>query len=207
MLLGMVDIVGDAPRETAARMITLASFRLTEAEEDMARVINGPDVGRAAWATVAATNLQFPEISARCRKWLIQCFDDPDSGVQQAASRCFHEISSDQLCSEGVLIDSFLASVAFEENANMLLMALDQAVDRLPDVVCRIPEKAVELYNQSEKKSGFYWWGHQMSILVLRLYNQTRDPAVRTRCLDVIDKMIEYDFGSVGAELTKFERT
>jgi hypothetical protein len=93
------------------------------------------------------------------------------------------------------------------DNASMLLMALEQAVDRLPDVVCRIPEKAIELYRKSPDKNEYHWWAHQMSILVLRLYNQTCDQGVRSRCLNVIDDMIEFDFGSIGAELSKFERT
>jgi len=45
-----------------------------------------------------------------------------------------------------------------------------------------------------------------MSMLVLRLYNQTRDPAIRRSCLDAIDNMIEFGVGEVGMDLEKIER-
>ncbi len=49
------------------------------------------------------------------------------------------------------------------------------------------------------------WWTTQMATLVLRLHEQTTDPAVKRRCLDVIDSMIELDFGGVAGELAKLE--
>ena len=45
-----------------------------------------------------------------------------------------------------------------------------------------------------------------MSTLVLRLYNQTRDHKIRSRCLDAIDSMIELGSWEVAAELEKIER-
>ena len=44
-----------------------------------------------------------------------------------------------------------------------------------------------------------------MAPLVLRLHEQTTDPIVKIRCLDVIDAMIELNFGSVSFELAKLE--
>ncbi len=85
-------------------------------------------------------------------------------------------------------------------------MALEGAVDRLPDVVCRIPERALELFRARKDEAHRPWWTHQMSTLVLRLYNQTRDPEIRRRCLDGIDTMIELGVGEVGVELEKIER-
>jgi hypothetical protein len=50
------------------------------------------------------------------------------------------------------------------------------------------------------------WWTHQMATLVLRLYEQTNDTKIRSRCLDDLDSMIELDFGNVTQELAKLER-
>jgi hypothetical protein len=38
------------------------------------------------------------------------------------------------------------------------------------------------------------WWTHEMANLVLRLYEQTGDPHIKTRCLNALDKMIEFRF-------------
>lgn len=151
-------------------------------------------------------NLRFSEATPRCREWLKEAFYDPSKKVRDVAGRCFHRLSSDQLCAEVELIDAFLESPAFEHAANFLLMGLEQAVDRLPDVVCRIPERALELFRAQEDKNQHPWWTHQMSTLVLRLYNQTRNPAIRRRCLDAIDNMIELGVGEVGMDLEKIER-
>jgi hypothetical protein len=45
-----------------------------------------------------------------------------------------------------------------------------------------------------------------MAALVLRIHEQTNDPEVRRRSLNVIDSMIELDSGGIGMELVKLER-
>jgi hypothetical protein len=196
---------GDA-REAAAQAITIASFRVKNAFEDLQLVRNAPEDARAAWIEVAAENLRFSELSAHCREWLREAFYDSSNKVRDVAGRCFHRLSSDQLCHEVELIDTFLESPAFEHAATFLLMGLEHAVDRLPDVVCRIPERALEL-SRAQDQNQRPWWTHQMSTLVLRLYNQTRDPEIRRRCLDAIDNMIELGVGEVAVDLEKIERS
>ena len=44
-----------------------------------------------------------------------------------------------------------------------------------------------------------------MATLVLRLYEQTANATIKRRCLDVIDSIIELDFGGFGFELAKLE--
>jgi hypothetical protein len=208
ILLKMLSDPDAAAREAASRAIAVASFRFSDAEEDIQRVIEGDEVCRAALATIAAGNLQFPEVADRCRDWLIAAFNDKSRKVHDAAARCFHEISDEQLSRERKLIDAFLDSPAFRDNASGLLVVLEQSVHRLPDVVCKIPERAVEIHREenSEEAMEARWWTHQMAALVLRLYEQTDDEAIRSRCLNVLDSMIELDFGNIGSELEKLER-
>ena len=195
-------------RETAARAICIASVRVAEGEQDLRAVVGGDEVCRATLAVCAAENLQFPEMSDRCRVWLMAAFKDESKKVREAASRCFRAIPDEQLCSERLLIDSFIDSPAFQDNVQSLLLALDKAVHRMPDVVCRIPEKAVAIHRQQESGEAMdaRWWTQQMANFVLRLYDQTRDAKIRTRCLDVLDSMIELGFGDVIDELGKLDR-
>jgi hypothetical protein len=208
VLLKMLDDQDASAREAASRAITVASFRFREADEDIQRVIKGDEVCRAALATIAAGNLQFPELADRCRGWLIAAFNDESQKVHDPAARCFHEISEEQLSRETKLIDAFLKSPAFRHNASSLLIVLEQSVHRLPDVVCNIPERAVEIHRKENSKEAMEasWWTHQMAELVLRLYEQTDDEAIRSRCLNVLDSMIELDFGDIESALRKLER-
>jgi hypothetical protein len=45
-----------------------------------------------------------------------------------------------------------------------------------------------------------------LAPFVLRLYEQTKDPKIQTRCLSLIDSMIDLEFGSIQTELVKVER-
>jgi hypothetical protein len=208
LLLAMLENPDSTAREASARAICIASLRLKEAEEELSKVFAGDEVCRAAVATIAAGNLQYPEVQDRCREWLKHAFNDESEKVRGAASRCFHEITDEQLCEETELIDVFLESRAFQEHVHGLMISLERSVHKLPDVICKIPEKAVAIHEVENTGESFEarWWTHQMASLVLRLYDQTRDPKIKSRCLDVIDKMIELDFGNVTSELTKMER-
>ena len=195
-------------RESAAQAICVANFRGYATERDMEEVKRGDETCRAALATIAAGNLQFREVADKCRALLIPAFNDEANRVREAAARCFHKISDERLCSEAQLIDSFLNSLAFREHAHILLAALEKAVHRLPDVVLKIPEKAVKIHQKKNSGEAMesHWWTNEMANLVLRLYEQTPDPHVKTRCLDALDKMIEFDLGNTTTELAKLER-
>jgi hypothetical protein len=208
LLLSMLNEADENARQAAASAIAVASFRCAEAEKDIIIVQGGDDVCRAALATIAAGNLQFAELAEKCRTWLISAFHDESRKVHDAAARCFHEISDEQLSRELVLLNAFLDSPAFRDNAHSLLVALGESAYRLPDVVCKIPEKAVAIHRKEKSGEAMEagWWTHQMAALVLSLYEQTSDAQIRSRCLDVLDSMIELDFGSITSELQKLER-
>jgi hypothetical protein len=78
------------------------------------------------------------------------------------------------------------------------------SVARLPDVVCRIAERAAEVHRTTNTNEVRSWTGG-MATLVLRLYEQTANATIKRRCLDVIDSMIELDSGGFGFELAKLE--
>ena len=204
----MLTAKDEDARETAAQTICVASFRFAEAEEDLQIVLAGDEICRAGLASFAAENLQFQAASEKCRSWITQALSDTSKRVRDAASRCFHAISDEQLCNERQLIEAFIDSPSFHDNAQTLLFALDKAAHQMPDIVCKIPEKAVAIYRAKDAAAAMetQWWTQQMANLVLRLYDQTRDPEIRKRCLDVLDSMIELDFGDVTNELAKLDR-
>jgi HEAT repeat protein len=204
LLLTMLHSPDAEVRETAAQQIALASFGIDEARADLVEVFSGDEVCRAAVAKVDAENLHVQECMLVSRARLKEFFWDESPRVRKHAAQCFARIGDEQLCQEPELIDAFLQSPAFHDNANTLIMALKNSVARLPDVVCRIPERAVELHKAASSNEA-RWWTNQMAPLVLRLHEQTTDPIVKIRCLDVIDAMIELNFGSVSFELAKLE--
>jgi hypothetical protein len=193
-------------RKVAAQQIALASFRNSDAQQDLALVLRSDAVCRAAVAQVDAANLHVVEYRDAIRSRLMKHFEDGSAEVRDVASRCFLHISDDQLCEESGLISAFIASPAFEANAYDLLHSLEKSAARLPDVVCRIGERAAEIQREQREDSHANWWTSELATLVLRLYEQTRDESIKTRCLNVIDSMLEFGFGNVTSELAKIER-
>lgn len=193
-------------RKTAAQQITLASFRYPEAQADLERVLASDAVFRAAVAQVDAANLHVTECRKVCGARLIRHFEDEAPEVRDAAARCFLQIRGDQLYEESELISRFIASSSFEANSYDLLHSLESAAARLPDVVCRIAERAAEIHRTKNENSPAHWWTSDMATLVLRLYEQTRDESIKARCLNVIDNMIELGFGNIAGQLAKVER-
>lgn len=206
LLLKMLTDNNADVRKTAAQQIALASFRNLDAQQDLAVVLQNDPVCRAAVAQVDAANLHVAECRDVVRTRLMRHFGDESSEVRDAASRCFLHISDDQLCEESDLISAFISSPAFEANAYDLLHSLENSAARLPDVVCRIGERAAEIRREQKDDSHGHWWTSELATLILRLYEQTRDESIKTRCLNVIDSMIEFGFGNVTPELAKIER-
>ena len=204
LLLKMLESSDEDVRQTAAQQIAVGSFCSDEAIVDLRGVLTGDEVCRAAVARVDAENLHLQECAALSRARLKRFFSDAAAKVHKEAARCFMLITDEQLCQELELINAFIQSPAFESNVNMLLTQLEKSVARLPDVVCRVPERAVELHRSASNNKA-RWWTSKIATLVLRFYEQTTDAAIKERCLDVIDNMIELDFGMVGRELARLE--
>ena len=113
-------------------------------------------------------------------------------------------MGSKLLVSENELLAAFIDSESFTEHVSTLIYALKETGEQLPEVVCRIGERAAELHRTGRAEAQ--WWTHDVGELVLRLYDQTEDPALQKRCLDLIDQMVEYRFGNIDTGLHEAER-
>lgn len=208
LLRQMLASADPAVQEIAARQICLASLHDEEAAGDLHLVNEAGEKARAAATEIYAANLGQKQVADTCRERLQAAFHDPCKEVREAAAGCFRRITDTQLSQEAELIGVFIDSPAFVDGVNELLFAIEDSVMRLPDVVCRIPERAIELQRNPRATEGVdqSMWTHMMPPLVLRLYEQTTDHATKARCLNLIDEMIELDFGSIQTELVKIER-
>jgi hypothetical protein len=79
---------------------------------------------------------------------------------------------------------------------------------QLPDLVCRLAEQCVqanknEAGNISTEASAI---SGELARIVIRLYAQTKDPSIQSRCLDMIDEMDRYSFIGLSAELQRVDR-
>jgi hypothetical protein len=207
-LTGMMNTNDEDARATAARQIAVAAFYNEDARQDLKKVLAGDEICRAAAAHVFAHNLGCEEVRATCRKHLIPLFNDESKKVRDAAETCFRSLSSEQLSEERDLMYSFIESAAFKDGFNQLTFALEHSTASLPDVACAIPERLIAQHlgenpkEPIEQRHAIY----QLPELVLRVYEQASDAATKSRCLNVIDALLQLGFGSLESELQKAER-
>lgn len=206
LLLRMLKSPDKKVRETGAQQITVASLDPEIDADDLEEALNGDQDCRAACAGVFAFNLDDESVRSVCRERLAGFFNDPEKSVRDEAASCFRHLDSDVLASEAELIGTYIQSLAFADGAPWLTFALSEATVLLPDVVCGIPERLAELHGDGRADIHQQRDYYRLPELVLRLYRQTSEPAIRRRCLDTIDRMLEHGIAQIDSELGKVER-
>jgi hypothetical protein len=206
LLLSMLKDADKEVRETAAQQITVASLDPALGADDLAQALAGGPECRAACAGVYAFNLRDASIRSVCREKLAGFFHDPEKAVRDEAATCFRGLDGNTLADEAELIEAYIKSPVFADSASQLMFALDEATILLPDVVCGIPERLIELQSNRAADARKRHDCYHLPELVLRLYRQTTDPLIRRRCLDTIDRMLAHGIGDIDSELGKVER-
>ena len=206
LLLRMLQDPDKEVRAIAAQQITVASFDRTRSGDDLALALAAGPECRAAAAGTYAFNLRDASVRDVCREKLTGVFNDPVKAVRDEAAACFRGLNGDLLAAEAGLIGDYIKSAAFADGATQLMFALDEASALLPDVVCGIPERLIELQTTAGADARQRHDLYRLPELVLQLYRQTEDAGIRRRCLDTIDRMLAHGIGDIDAELGKVER-
>lgn len=206
LLLRMLHDLDKEVRATAAQQITVASFDPARGSDDLAQALSAGPECRASCAGVYAFNLRDASVRDVCREKLKTFFDDPEKLVRDEAGNCFRGLNSETLTAEAELIGAYIKSQSFADDASQLMFALDESTALLPDIICGIPDRLIELQTSVESDAHQRRDCYRLPELVLRLYRQTADASVRQRCLDTIDRMLTHGISDIDSELGKVER-
>ena len=188
---------------TAAVYISIASLWLEEAHGDETLVLDLGEDARAGAAQTYAENLADETVGPRCEEFLRLLFADESETVRQAASQCWRFLTSDQVASYGSLIDSFIQSMGPEANVHILLYRLKDSRSSLPVELCDLAERLVGVYGSKASSMLTSEGGvaHELAPLMIRLHDETDNPTLRKRILDVIDKMVLAGFLGIDEHL------
>ncbi len=143
-----------------------------------------------------------------CSTWLAKFFQDSDSDVRAAAADCFRNLPSNLLSNELKIISDFIDSPACIDNSHQLIHPLEESTERLPDMICRVPERLIAEHRSATPTQNFESrrWIYHLPALVARLYEQSADADIKRRCLDIIDGMLELHVSEIEKELEQVER-
>jgi hypothetical protein len=208
ILQRMLSFADPRVLRAGAQQTCLAGLVCAEAVNDAAEVRSGSEDMRCEAATVYAMNLTQKECRVICSEMLCSLFRDESEAVRKAAAACFRGLRGSDLRPFAELIREFIRSPSFETDPGELLDVLEETPFALPNIVCEAVERFVAIASD-EAKSIAYEASHfamTASKLVVRLYEQSTDDSIRSRCLDMIDKMEERGLIGVTEALSKLER-
>jgi len=208
VLQTMLSVTDDKVVESAARQICLAAFSIAESKEDAATVRTGSSIMRKAAAAVYATNVANDTVGPICRETIIQFLTDADDDVRTEAASAFRHIAQITTDEQAKLLKAFVDGNPNRGALEEVVRALEDSPVQLPDLVCGLAERCIEVFREDAgdiSKAGSMV-AMDLSRIVIRLYTQTEDGSIKSRCLNLIDQMELYNFIGLSDELQRLDR-
>jgi hypothetical protein len=191
-----------ARRATAFHLLTEGAPQLAE------RAFINDEALRLGAAQVYAANLSVPSFRERCAAALKGFFTDDSEEVRREAASFPRHLEGNVISEISDLIEDFLASPAFASDSFSLVHALEKAPARLPEATLLVCRRFIERVGleAANIQSSIAMESSMVSRLLVRVYTQSRDDAFRSRCLDVIDRMVEVGAFGLADVLAATER-
>ena len=191
VLVRMMKSEDEAVATAGALWGCYASLTVEEALPLASRCVSGSKPQRLGAAEVYVANLKLSAHRSVSEKMLGRLFSDCEAEVRQEAARCFYEFEGRELMEYGSLIEEYIQSPAFESEHNPLFDALEKTTANMPNVVLMSCERVFELAadKTGDLSTAVAGTSGTMAKLIVRVYSRTTDSSLKSRCLDIIDKM------------------
>lgn len=208
ILRRMLDSTTPLVRETGARLACLAQFTNQDASDLVQECLSGDDAKRKGAAKVAGANLFKPDCYVFAQGALPKLFNDPIKEIRDEAAACFRKAESRDLEKVKPVIRAFLQSAAFSENVDDLIWPIERSTADISDETLLTCEAIILLMESVgvDESHRFYAHVNKVAELVLRSYRQTADNAIRSRCLDIVDRLLAQEVYGISKGLEEFER-
>jgi hypothetical protein len=176
-----------------AQLACLAALDQEEAGDLSRTCLNGSEPQRAGAAAVFATNLPSAHLRAHCEDSLRSLFNDESEKVRSEAASCFRRFKHAELGEVSGLIADYIQSRAFGSTQDSLIQALETTTARMPLEICLACERFFEAAGPAAADISTRAAGeaHIITALLLRAYQQADSPDLESRCLDLIDRMVQ----------------
>ncbi|BDZ67951.1 hypothetical protein [Methanobacterium ferruginis] len=138
---------------------------------------------------------------------LTMLFDDPSEDVRSEAARCFSKLNDENIDAYVGLIKEFVFSRAFKGNSRSLMYALNR-IEILPEITLDISEQFFRIAGSeaSDIRTETSATASIVANIIFKLYGQTKDSKIKTKCLDRIDNMLLGDYYTIQDKLSEYER-
>ena len=176
--------------------MAVAALSIEEASDDLHQLAHLSEEARIGVAAVCAANLANEALAEECERRLPTFFADDSPAVRKAAGDCWINLEPDQIVARGNLIGAFVRTMRSDDDASILAHKLREAHRSLPAEVCDFAERWIETSGTRASSFQFREGGvaNNLSQIMVRLYEETFDDALRTRALNAIDDMVRVGF-------------
>jgi hypothetical protein len=199
-LVRMVGAEEAAASEAGSRQFAVASFFDTKLDAEVDRFLHGSAPQRKGAIEVFADNLAQEARRDRSVEVCIHAFQDEDREVRQVAARCFYALQGVQFGPFSRLFEAFATSKAMVDDAGPALHALSESNSLLPDTALAVCERFAQIHGNAASDISTSAAGDALDVekIVLRIYMHSEQFHLRSRCLDLLDRMVE--IGAYGIE-------
>ncbi|WP_445256997.1 hypothetical protein [Nocardioides aurantiacus] len=139
---------------------------------------------------------------------LMRLMDDKDDEVRGAVAEVASALREEALGPHRNLLLALIASPAYEHATPQLLITLQEAPDRVVDLVLSAAERFVAVFGKDagDIRTSAAGDAHYISNLVVRGLAQARDASHRTQLLDVLDLLLEHGVYGINDAIAGSER-
>lgn len=204
-----LDSENEEAVENAARQTILAELSDIDVGNDAKTIRSGSETMRRTAAHVYAFNIQNDVVGNRCADHLGEFFDDESIEVRKHVSTAFARMKGSRLLELEKFIGRYIESTCFENETDRLLRSLEKSNTELPHIICRAAERILEFISEEGRSMAYRgaMTASSISKLVVRQYEQTTDPEIKSHCLELIDRMEQVGYLGIGDELHKLDRS
>ena len=208
LLQSALQSASDSNITVTARQVSLAAFHDEAAEIDAQAVRTGNELMRCAAAEVYSHNFGHATVRAICEQHLLRLFADDSAKVRAAAADCFLHLDDEDFNQYVQIIQAYIDSPAFPSEHDDLLRRLGDSQWQLPEVTIRLAERFVTALGAEagDVSTAAASDASTVSKLVVRLYAQSTDESIRSKCLDLIDEMERLAFFGIDSQLAEHDR-
>lgn len=204
----MVDLNDANVAAAGARQACVVPLDVEEARPLAEKCLSGTEAQREGAAEVHSANLQTARYRSVCEDALAKLFNDESEKVRSAASKCFFRLGEDQLGQYVNVIEAFVQSDAFVAEHGRLIQALEETTAELPEESVLACERFLDLVggDAADIRTSAARHADDVVQILVRTYNQSRNPEMQTRCLNLFDRMAGLGIYGVSRALDQYER-
>lgn len=182
----------EATRQAGARLACLAAFQYADAHDLVEGVMQGDTAMRRGAAQVYARNLEKPEVRDVCQAQLVILMHDPEEAVRTHVGESFRHLQAEHFDELRPFVEQFLTSPALSEGASHVIEYLQALAIEEHETVLAASAHILDVAGDQilDIRTSLSVYEDDLVRLPLAVYTHATDPGVKSRAMDLFERML-----------------